>query len=235
MIFAKHDPHVSAAFSLALLAASMLTLAYSETAHAEKADRNKPIEINAASGTSDLANNVQVLEGNVVLVQGTMRLTAERMRVKRDQQDHMFAELFGAGASKDAKAGGNTKDGTGGQITFREKREGFDDYMDGVADRAEFDDKTNTVKLFGRAKLRNGGDELTGEYIYYNSLTEVIQALSRAPTAGDKAPASAGGSTNSRVRIVIQPRQSEPRQGEPRESESSAGKKPSSAGAGANK
>jgi lipopolysaccharide export system protein LptA len=164
---------------------------------AEKADRNKPIEMTAASGTSDLANNVQTLEGTVVLVQGTMRMTAERMRVKRDAQDRILAELFGTPTA---------------QITFREKREGFDDFMEGVADRAEFDDRSNTIKLFGRARLKNGGDELTGEYIYYNSVSEVIQALGRIPEPGDaKRPPDAGagaGSASPRVRIVIQPRQS---------------------------
>lgn len=164
-------------------------------AAAEKADRAKPIEINAASGTSDLANNIQTLEGNVVLVQGTMRITADRMRLKRDAQDHIFAELFA---------------NAGGQILFREKREGFSDFMEGTADRAEFDDKANTIKLFSRAKLKNGGDELTGEFIYYNSVTEVLQALGRSPDAkaDPKAPASPG---DNRVKIVIQPRSEPPR------------------------
>ncbi len=163
-------------------------------AHAEKADRTKPIEINAASGTMDLANNVQTLEGNVVLVQGTMRITAERMRLKRDAQEHIFAELSGS---------------NGSQITFREKREGFNDYMEGTADRAEFDDRANTVKLFSRAKLKNGGDELTGEYIYYNSITEVLQALGRIPDSKD--PKGGTQTGDNRVRIVIQPRADAPR------------------------
>lgn len=177
-------------YALLSLALSLGSL----SALAEKADRNKPIEMTAASGTSDLANNVQTLEGTVVLVQGTMRMTAERMRVKRDAQDRVFAELFGT---------------PNAQVTFREKREGFDDFMEGTADRAEFDDRSNTVKLFGRARLRNGGDELAGEYIYYNSVSEVIQALGRIPEPGDaKRPADAGsGATSPRVRIVIQPRQ----------------------------
>jgi len=159
-------------------------------AAAEKADRTKPIEINAASGTSDLANNIQTLEGNVVLVQGTMRITADRMRLVRDAKDHIFAELFA---------------NAGGQISFREKREGFSDFMEGSADRAEFDDKANTIKFFSRAKLKNGGDELSGEFIYYNSVTEVLQALGRIPDAkgGPKVATPTG---DNRVKIVIQPR-----------------------------
>ncbi len=188
----------SLGFRLAMSAVPIVFIAaalISGPANAEKADRTKPIEINAAIGTSDLANNIQTLEGNVVLVQGTMRITADRMRVVRDAQDHIFAELFA---------------NAGGQISFREKREGFSDFMDGTADRAEFDDKANTIKLFSRAKLKNGGDELTGEYIYYNSITEVIQALGRAPDAKGVANANPVPGEN-RVKIVIQPRADTPR------------------------
>jgi lipopolysaccharide export system protein LptA len=174
-----------------IVAAQLLAFAFfSGAVHAEKADRTKPIKIEASSNVVDQATNVLTLEGDVVLEQGTMRINAARMVVKRDAQEHIFAELF-------AKPGG--------QISFREKREGVNDYMEGVADRAEFDDKANTLKLFNRAKLKNGTDELSGEYIYYNSLTEVIQALGQIPNA--KADPKAGvPSSDNRVRIVIQPR-----------------------------
>jgi lipopolysaccharide export system protein LptA len=158
---------------------------------AEKADRSEPIKIEAASNVLDQSTNVLVLEGEVVLEQGTMRITAERMRLKRDAQGKVFAELFGK---------------VGGQITFREKREGYSDYMEGVADRAEFDDKANTLKLFSRARLKNGTDELTGEYIYYNSLTDVIQAFGRVPD-GKTDPKATIATGNNRVQMTIQPRQ----------------------------
>ena len=176
---------------LRLAALAIMALLVPMAAMAEKADRTKPIKIEAASNVLDQSTNVLVLEGEVVLEQGTMKITAERMRLKRDAQENIFAELF-------AKAGG--------QITFREKREGFNDYMEGVADRAEFDDKANTLKLFSRARLKNGTDELTGEYIYYNSLTDVIQAFGAAPDSksGAKTTPPTG---NNRVRMIIQPRQ----------------------------
>jgi lipopolysaccharide export system protein LptA len=156
---------------------------------AEKADRKKEIEIDAGRQRTDLANNVLVLEGGVSLVQGTMKITADRMVIKRDNENYLFAELFGL---------------AGGQISFREKREGFNDFMDGTADRAEFDDRAGTIKLFNRAKLKNGSDTLTGEYIYYNSNTEVIQADGSAPVGKDGKPATTNG--GGRVRFVIQPR-----------------------------
>jgi lipopolysaccharide export system protein LptA len=172
-----------------VLGLSLLLL--TNAAHAEKADRLKPIKVEANSNLVDQTTNVLTLEGDVILEQGTMRINAARMVVKRDAQEHIFAELF-------AKPGG--------QILFREKREGVNDYMEGAADRAEFDDKANTLKLFNRAKLKNGTDELSGEYIYYNSVTEVIQALGRIPDPKSDAKAAVPSGDN-RVRLVIQPRQ----------------------------
>jgi lipopolysaccharide export system protein LptA len=174
------------AITAAIVAALLIVPA---TTSAEKADRRQEIVIDAATNRADQAKNVLVLEGNVSLTQGTMRITADKMILKRDEQEYIFAELLAA---------------SGNQITFREKREGFDDFMEGTADRAEFDDKAKTIKLFNRAKLKTGTDTLTGEYIYYNSETEVIQADGRAPTGKDGKPQATDSS--GRVRIVIQPR-----------------------------
>ncbi len=167
------------------------------SSYAEKADRTKPIEIEAASAKSELATNVQTLEGAVVLTQGTMRITADRMILKRDAQNNIFAELSGLSTS---------------QILFREKREGFEDFMEGAADRAEFDQAANTVKLFNRAQLKNGNDVLSGDYIFYNSLTEVMLADGRAPGGkiGKDGKAIPIADTAGRVRIVIQPRVDKP-------------------------
>ncbi|MEI6736876.1 MAG: lipopolysaccharide transport periplasmic protein LptA [Pseudomonadota bacterium] len=161
--------------------------------YAEKADRKKEIEIDAAKQKIDLASNVLILEGNVVLTQGTMRINADKMIVKRDEQEQVFAELFGV---------------NGNQISFREKREGLNDFMEGTADRAEFDDRASTVKLFSRARLKNGNDVLSGDYIYYNSVTEVMLADGRAPDTkqGKDGKSLAAIDTVGRVRIVIQPR-----------------------------
>ncbi|NJR72107.1 MAG: lipopolysaccharide transport periplasmic protein LptA [Gammaproteobacteria bacterium] len=148
-----------------LLAVALMTPAIT---FAEKADRSKEIVIDASRNTADQANNVLLLEGAVTLEQGTMRITADKMTVKRDDQEFIFAELVAL---------------PGKQITFREKREGFNDFMEGTADRAEFDDKARTIKLFTRARLKTGNDVLTGDYIYYNSDTQVIQADGQAPSA----------------------------------------------------
>ncbi len=155
---------------------------------AEQADRTKPINIEFDVATLDQNKRVRTLEGNVILTQGTMRFTAERMIVKEDDAGAVTAEAFG---------------GPKGQIAFRQKREGSAEFMEGFADRAEFDDKADTLKLLSRARLKSGADELKGEYIYYNSATEVMQARNAIPDAkGNTTPTT----TTNRPTITIQPK-----------------------------
>ena len=170
----------------AMLTASM----FASNAHAEKADRTKPINLEAKSGTIDEANKIRTIEGDVVLVQGTMRIAAERMVVREDASGYISAQAFGPSS---------------GQIAFKQKREGFSDYIEGFADRAEFDDRASTLKLFSRAKLTSGGDVAEGEYIYFNTATEVY-AIRNSATEDKPGSTSAGKDSTGRVKITIQPR-----------------------------
>ncbi len=158
-------------------------------ARAEQADRNLPIEIRALDVTIDQVNRTYELRGNATLTQGTMRLVAERMVVKEDEQGNRSAQLFGSTAKP---------------VTFRQKREGSNEYMEGFADRAEFDDASDVLQLYSNARLKNGSDELRGDYIYYNSATEVLKASGQAP--GTKA---ATGEAAQDVYFSLKPRSSD--------------------------
>ena len=172
---------------LGMLLATMIVSAATNV-HAEKADRTKQTDIVFDVATVDQNKRVRTLEGNVVLTKGTMRFAAERMVVKEDEAGFVTAEAFG---------------GPNGQIAFRQKREGNNEMLEGVSDRAEFDEKADTLKLLSRARLKSGGDELKGEYIYYNSTTEVMQVRSAIPDAKGS-PASVNNPN--RPTITIQPK-----------------------------
>lgn len=169
-----------------VLAAISLLLAAS--AYAEQADRKKQTDIVFDVATVDQNKRVRTLEGNVVLTKGTMRFAAERMVVNEDEAGYVTAQAFG---------------GPNGQVAFRQKREGSSELMEGVSDRAEYDEKADTLKLLSRARLKSGGDELKGEYIYYNSATEVMQVRNAIP---DAKGAVATGSNSNRPTITIQPK-----------------------------
>ncbi len=153
-------------------------------ARAERADRDKPVNLEANRITIDDAKKTQLLEGNVQLVQGTLVIRAEKVLVSQD------ASGFQKGI---AYAGGNRL------ATFRQKREGKDEYIEGEAERIEYDGRADKVELFNRAYVKSGQDEVRGQYIAYDGKTENYVATAGSPD-GDKT------GRGERVRAVIQPK-----------------------------
>lgn len=145
---------------------------------AERADRDKPVHLEANRVTVDDANKTQILEGNVLLTRGTLTINAERIVVSLDAE----------GFQKSMAQGG-----VGGLARFRQKREGRDDYVEGQAERIEYDGKNNLAQLFGHAHIKSGRDEISGDYISYDGYSE--KYLARAADKPD-----------GRVRAVIGPK-----------------------------
>jgi len=149
---------------------------------AEKSDRDKPVNIEADRMLVDDARKESVFEGNVVLTQGTLQLKGDRVVVRQDPGGFQHGIAYGRPAG------------------FRQKRDGHDEYIEGRADRIEYDGRRDLLQMFGAANLMKGQDEVRGEYISYNAKTEFFQV-----TAGERA-AGAATAPDGRVRAVIQPR-----------------------------
>ena len=97
---------------------------------AERADRNQPLQLESDSATVDDATQTSVFTGRVVLTQGTLAIRAEKMTVKQDDRGFQYATALGSPAS------------------FRQKREGLDEYVEGWGERMEYDGKADKVQLF---------------------------------------------------------------------------------------
>jgi lipopolysaccharide export system protein LptA len=158
-----------------------LCLAVAGPAHAERTDRDKPLNIEADRMMADDQKQTAVFEGRVVLTQGTFVLRADRLTVRQD------AEGFQTGTA------------TGNPATFRQKRDGVDEWIDGEALRIEYDGKSERVELFERARVSRDKDEVRGNYISYDSRGEVFRVQ---PSKDATAPSGRDG----RVRAVIQPK-----------------------------
>jgi lipopolysaccharide export system protein LptA len=90
----------------------------------------------------------------------------------------------------------------GRPVTFRQKLDDSEEYIEGFSDRIEFDNTSGQLELIGQARLRRGSDELRGAQISYNANTEFYKVIGQANA---KTPAG-------RVRAVIRPK---PRAGQP--------------------
>lgn len=163
----------------ALVLCLLATLA--TPAWSEKADREKPVNLEADRVTIDDAKQIAIFEGNVVLTQGTLQIRGDRMEVRQDKEGFKQGTTWGKPAA------------------FRQKRDGYDEYIEGWAERIEYDGRTETMQMFNRAQLKRGQDEVRGNYISYDARTEFFQV-----TGSNKA--SAEGAPEGRVRAVIQPK-----------------------------
>lgn len=169
-----------------LACASCLLAIVSMPAQAERADREKPVQLEADRMSIDDLNKVQVLEGNVILIQGTLQILANRLVVTQDA---------------DGFQKGTATGGANGLARFKQKRDGKDDYVEGEAERIDYDARAEKSEFFNRAWVKSGLDEVRGAYISYDALNEQYLV-----TTGSGASKSATGAAQARVRAIIQPR-----------------------------
>lgn len=165
----------------------LATLA-AQPAFAERADKDKPVQLEADRITVDDAKKVHILEGNVQLIRGTMVIRTDRLIVTQDE----------TGFQKGVATGGE-----GGLARFRQKREGRDEYVEGVAERIEHDGKEEKTEFFLRAVVKSGQDEVRGPYVSFDGLTENYLVAS-GPDGARGAMGASG--RKDRVRAVIQPK-----------------------------
>jgi lipopolysaccharide export system protein LptA len=156
-------------------------------ARAERADRDKPVNLEADRVTVDDIKRVHIFEGNVVLKQGTLVIRTAKLVVTQD------AEGFQKGVATG---------GADGLARFRQKRDGKDEFVDGEGERIEYDARTEKAEFFVRAYVKSGMDEVRGNFISYDGLTEKY-LVTAAPGAKPGAPAG-------RVTAVIQPKNAKP-------------------------
>ena len=175
----------------AILAAAIALGVDAGPAAAETADREKPINWIADSADVNAETKVGTLIGHVVITQGTMVIHADRITFRQNPDNSMSATAWG------------------NPLTFRQKRDGFDEYFEGFAQRAEYDGTKQLLELFDRALLRRNQDEIRSNYISYNTATEFAKAEGR----GGVVAAPESGGAGARVRGVFQPRSDTPMPG----------------------
>jgi lipopolysaccharide export system protein LptA len=148
---------------------------------AEKADRDKPTQIEANRMSADDTRRMTVFEGNVVLTKGTIAVRADRIVVRQDAEGFQYTTATGTPVR--FKQRQDPKEG---------EKEGL--WMDGEAMRVEIDDRKQTIELFDNARVNRGGDEVAGNYIFVDQRSDFFSV-----SAGKGAP-------QGRVKAVIQPK-----------------------------
>jgi len=158
-------------------------------ASAERADRLKPLNVEADQPSKiDILNQVVVFNGNVVASKGSMSMRADRIEVRESPDGYHVAAAIG---------------NAGKRASFRQKRDGVDETIEGQAERLEYDGKGDVVRFVGNATVRRMrgavvADEVSGALIVYDNTAEVFSV-----SGGVVSPSNPGG----RVRAVLTPRE----------------------------
>jgi len=187
----SHSSRLPVSFRIALLLSGLaLALSAASPTRAEKADRFKPLNVEAdLPGKIDLLKQFVVFNGNVVVTRGTMIIRAARIEVRESPDGYHTAVAFGTPAQ---------------HATFRQKRDAADEYIEGDAERLEYDGKSDVIRFVNNASVRrlrgsSAVDEIAGNLVTYDSTTEVFNVSGGASATA----ANPGG----RVRVVLAPRE----------------------------
>lgn len=173
------------------LAAAFLSLA-ALCAHAERADSLKQAKVDAVSIDIDQVTGNHIATGDVVITRGTLTIKADKAVVSETPEGYMMVTLTS---------------NPGKFATFRQKQDGGPDmWVEGQASRIEYDERTEVVKLFNDAvvkQLENGRltNEMDGQYIAYDNRKEV------AAVRNDASGVTKG---NGRSTLIIEPRRAAP-------------------------
>jgi len=162
-------------------------------AHAEKADRAKPMNIEADSMRYDDLKQTSLFTGRVVVTKGTIVIRGARIDVRQDPEGYQYGVVTAE---------------QGKLAYFKQKRDApGDEWIEGEADRIEYDSRADNVKFIGHAVMRRllgatVNDETTGPVIVYDQSNDTFTVdSSGAAKAPGTAPAPGG-----RVRAVMTPR-----------------------------
>lgn len=157
-----------------------ISLCFHLDALAEAADRDKPIELEADTVTVNDAKKTSTYSGNVILTQGTLMIRADKLIVREDKEGFQHSTS------------------TGNPTTFRQKREGKNEYMEGSAQRIEYDGRMDKVQLYTKAWVKRGEDIVYGDYISYDANAEYAEVIGGAK--------SESSTSSGRVKAIIQPK-----------------------------
>jgi lipopolysaccharide export system protein LptA len=148
----------------ALLLLPILWCLAAAPAVAEKADRSKPMNVEADALRYDDLNQTSVFTGKVVVTKGTIVIRGARVDVRQDPEGYQYGTVTAE---------------PGKLAFFRQKREGADEYIEGESEVIEYDGKADRVKFIRRAELRRfrgstPTDEMAGSVITYDNNTDVF-------------------------------------------------------------
>ena len=165
--------------SLALFSLTTVLLTAAFSVHAEKADQDKPVILEAEKVSVNDVKQIYDLNGQVLLIKGSIIVTGEDGHIVVDPQGYEFVDVIG---TSEAVA------------SFRQRREGLaDEFMQGRGTQVTYDAKTEFLTLTGNASLKRllnmqMLDQLKGWKIQYDDVKQYYQVIPPKDAKPDDLP-----------------------------------------------
>lgn len=141
-----------------LLLTGVLLYSVCGSVWALSSDRTKPIQIEADHADINEKTGKSIYTGNVVVVQGSLRITATLLTVYT--QDKVFNKMIS----------------TGNPTTFRQRPDGKDQDVVGQGKRIEYLGTQDIAYFFDNAKLEQAGSTFKSDRIAYDILNDKVNA-----------------------------------------------------------
>jgi len=156
----------------------VLVCAFVSQAMALSTDKNQDIEIESNSVYLDDTKNLGVYSGNVVVLQGSIRITGEELTVYYTNDNELDKIII-----------------TGTPATFRQLPDNSSVYDEAEALMMEYHEDNSMIILTNNAKVSQGDRRLIAEHIEYD--TELSQVRAKGSQTENN------NQEDNRVRLII--------------------------------
>ena len=150
-------------------------------------DQNQPIEIEADTAELDDQKGITTYTGNVIVIQGSIRMTGEKMTVYYTKDNDLDTVIM-----------------EGHPATYRQLPDNSDVYDEAEALRMEYYGLKNLIVLIDNAVVKQEALRFSGSRIEYDTERSRIRARGQAEGDTDKSSGESG-----RVKITIKPKKKE--------------------------
>ncbi len=159
-------------------------------AYALSTDRDQPAVIDADEVEFDFKTGVRTYKGNVSVVQGTLRINADKLVVQ----------------FKDGKM--ETATAWGSPAKFQQRPDGKDHDVIGIGKTIELNEPANTLTLISKASLKQGQDTARGARIVYNMAKDTLKVtggsrIESRPKAVKPSASPEPSAQRGRAKVVI--------------------------------
>lgn len=170
-------------------ACMVLLSCHVSTAHALSSDRNKPATIEADEVEFDFRTGKRTYKGNVIVTQGTLRITGEKMVVQYDQDNNQIESATSWGEP----------------ATFKQRPDGKEHDVYGKGNTIILNEIENTLTLVENASMTQAGNTAKGREIVYDMGSDkmTVKGMRRQQTGGGETVTT--DEETGRARVIITP------------------------------